>query len=502
MQTQPRNTDDKNSIIQGVSLSIVDQAATVEGKSSDLSPGEQFSRILDKIAARLNDNLGYDFNALLVSAAPVVRTQPSIKDKQIKENTVKGNLDKSTPEKTERQNTFKATKVEREEKSNSQEAQRNNKERVPENRNPAVREKASAEVKDTRPQNEIQTKDISKLVKSVDTKERPQLIQVKEEAFKDEQTHQNVNKIEFSAKHVKSIKVTSKTEQNSKVEKQINPLPAESKTTEQISEEQTVDTFREFNLAAQVTSEKPEKQGLQKATHELQQSLATMMLGSYFTKNVEAAGVRAAPMTAEAGKIISELAASKVGSAVNSNSTSGGQNLSGGLMFKGPAEKFENVKERTFRQQPQMLKAFEKVESALKEAAKARDGKTISLRLDPPNLGSVKVDVSMREGRLHARIQVDSQTVSQMLRDGSHELLTALRKLGINIERVSVAINHGGFEQNFESDNYVGGNQEQTTGSEEKSSEKNNGDNVFKNGAGKQAAAQSEENVYYDHWIA
>jgi flagellar hook-length control protein FliK len=89
---------------------------------------------------------------------------------------------------------------------------------------------------------------------------------------------------------------------------------------------------------------------------------------------------------------------------------------------------------------PQITRMLERVESTLKEAARSRDGKTISLRLEPVDLGRVKVDVSLRDGNLHARIAPENQQVMQALREHSHELQGALRKLGLNVDTVSVAV--------------------------------------------------------------
>jgi flagellar hook-length control protein FliK len=83
---------------------------------------------------------------------------------------------------------------------------------------------------------------------------------------------------------------------------------------------------------------------------------------------------------------------------------------------------------------------LERVEATLKEAARGRDGKTISLHLEPVDLGKVKVDVSLREGTLHARISPDNQQVAQALRDHAHELQGALRKLGLEVDSVTVSV--------------------------------------------------------------
>ena len=89
---------------------------------------------------------------------------------------------------------------------------------------------------------------------------------------------------------------------------------------------------------------------------------------------------------------------------------------------------------------PQITRMLERVESTLKEAARSRDGKTLSLRLEPVDLGKVKVDVSLRDGALHARISPENQQVMQNLREHAHELQGALRKLGLDVDSVSVSI--------------------------------------------------------------
>jgi hypothetical protein len=89
---------------------------------------------------------------------------------------------------------------------------------------------------------------------------------------------------------------------------------------------------------------------------------------------------------------------------------------------------------------PQIGRMLERVETTLKEAARGRDGKTISLHLEPVDLGKVKVDVSLREGTLHARISPDNQQVAQALREHAHELQGALRKLGLEVDSVTVSV--------------------------------------------------------------
>lgn len=170
----------------------------------------------------------------------------------------------------------------------------------------------------------------------------------------------------------------------------------------------------------------------------------------------------------------------------------------------------QNIKERSESQRSQNvntqrvpLKNLERVESALKEAAKARDGRTISLRLDPPDLGSVKVDVTLKDGALHARLSAESSNVTSMLRERSHELQYTLRKLGLNVEKVSVSVgNENAFETvadsgsgSYSQDSRSDGNKNE--GGNQSSGFDDLGDASFSIGSG----VVKDEKIL-DHWIA
>jgi len=94
---------------------------------------------------------------------------------------------------------------------------------------------------------------------------------------------------------------------------------------------------------------------------------------------------------------------------------------------------------------PDAQRTLERVQSVLKEVAKSKDGKTISMRLDPPSLGSLKVDVTYRDRSLHARVVAESPQVTLLLREKAHELHSVLRQAGIHADQVSVSI--GGEEK-------------------------------------------------------
>lgn len=139
------------------------------------------------------------------------------------------------------------------------------------------------------------------------------------------------------------------------------------------------------------------------------------------------------------------------------------------------------------------LRTMEKVESALKEVSKSKDGKTISVRLDPPSLGSVKVDISLRDGSLHARIVAESPQVNALLREKAHELQNLLRKTGLDLERVSVSV---GYQQHGE----AGGG----SSSDFQSFQQRSGfaDTLELEEAGPAVSAKVEESIITDHWVA
>lgn len=81
-----------------------------------------------------------------------------------------------------------------------------------------------------------------------------------------------------------------------------------------------------------------------------------------------------------------------------------------------------------------------RIEDALREVSKSADGKTVSLRLDPPELGTVKIEVTYKEGTLSAKIVSESSQVTTLIREKAFELQAMLRKLGLSAERIVVQV--------------------------------------------------------------
>jgi flagellar hook-length control protein FliK len=141
--------------------------------------------------------------------------------------------------------------------------------------------------------------------------------------------------------------------------------------------------------------------------------------------------------------------------------------------------------------EPQVARTLEKVQEAVKELARSRDGKSISIRLDPPSLGSVKADVTFRDGVLHARLTADNPQVATILRERSHELQQVLRRAGIEADQVSVSV---GGEGNF-SDNSNASSGETRTARQWVRAQAHTSD-------AKQSGIGSPVQQVADHWVA
>lgn len=166
-----------------------------------------------------------------------------------------------------------------------------------------------------------------------------------------------------------------------------------------------------------------------------------------------------------------------------------GSNVSGAF-GKSDAVRGEAPRAAKALSQVSSARTMEKVESALKEAAKSRDGKTISLRLDPPELGSVKVDVTIRDSHLHARVVAESPSVGQMLREKAQELQSSLRKLGLHVDSITVSVGSDQSAGQQNQSSFEGGKQQST----------NFGGELFKGFAGPAGAEVSRQ--VDDHWVA
>ena len=81
---------------------------------------------------------------------------------------------------------------------------------------------------------------------------------------------------------------------------------------------------------------------------------------------------------------------------------------------------------------------LEIVRSARMQLLEGRAG--LDIRVDPPHLGAVRVQMHLEQGSLTAAIQTTTETARQILQSGLDDLRTALTNHGINVESLSVSV--------------------------------------------------------------
>ena len=83
---------------------------------------------------------------------------------------------------------------------------------------------------------------------------------------------------------------------------------------------------------------------------------------------------------------------------------------------------------------------IDKVKEVLEKAAAKRENDTISIKVDPPHLGEIKVKVSHKNGEIYTKLTPENKEVEQVLKSQSHELNAILQGLGFKAEEVHVQI--------------------------------------------------------------
>lgn len=96
-------------------------------------------------------------------------------------------------------------------------------------------------------------------------------------------------------------------------------------------------------------------------------------------------------------------------------------------------------------------KTLEKVKELLQKATQNRDGNnSLTLKLDPQELGQITVKVTQRDNNVYARIIPESPEVESMLRQKSAELTQVLNQAGIKTEQIHISFG----QERSEADTY------------------------------------------------
>jgi len=76
------------------------------------------------------------------------------------------------------------------------------------------------------------------------------------------------------------------------------------------------------------------------------------------------------------------------------------------------------------------------------------DGASMSMRLDPPQLGTVQLDVTSRGGSVTAHLQTSTLAAKQMLESDLPALKQSLAESGINVDSINVSVGNGNLAHN------------------------------------------------------
>jgi flagellar hook-length control protein FliK len=117
-------------------------------------------------------------------------------------------------------------------------------------------------------------------------------------------------------------------------------------------------------------------------------------------------------------------------------------NVPGQVSTAGAAEKTASASESRGTSQVDQARFVQRVANAFRSADD--DGGQIRLRLSPPELGSLKLEVTMRNGVMTARMETETNTARTLLLDNLPALRQRLADQNIKIERFDVDLKQDG----------------------------------------------------------
>lgn len=105
-------------------------------------------------------------------------------------------------------------------------------------------------------------------------------------------------------------------------------------------------------------------------------------------------------------------------------------------------------------------KTLEKVKELLAKATQNRDGNSLTLKLNPRELGEITVKVTQRDNNIYARITPDSPEIESMLRHKAAELTQVLIQAGIKADQLHISIGQERTEaESFKFSEFLSGQQ-------------------------------------------
>ncbi|MCC6952951.1 MAG: flagellar hook-length control protein FliK [Deltaproteobacteria bacterium] len=85
-------------------------------------------------------------------------------------------------------------------------------------------------------------------------------------------------------------------------------------------------------------------------------------------------------------------------------------------------------------------KMIEQIQKAFESALQSKDGNTLTIKIDPVELGAMTVKVTKRAEQIFARVTAESPEVQEVLRSNVQEVVQALAAAGFKLHNVHVTI--------------------------------------------------------------
>lgn len=87
----------------------------------------------------------------------------------------------------------------------------------------------------------------------------------------------------------------------------------------------------------------------------------------------------------------------------------------------------------------QVDQLVERIASAVKQSQST--GQQLKIRLSPPELGTLQIEVSLKNGEYSAKLEVQNRHAQKVINDNIAQLKDALTKTGVSLDRIDVHIN-------------------------------------------------------------
>jgi len=81
-----------------------------------------------------------------------------------------------------------------------------------------------------------------------------------------------------------------------------------------------------------------------------------------------------------------------------------------------------------------------------------QNGRQLRIRLHPPELGALQIEISARDGVLTARLEVQTPSTRQVILENMSLLRDALSQNGMAVERISVQLAHENWNDDGQSE--------------------------------------------------